>query len=201
MPVEERFGPTRRGGPVFRWLGEPLAIDLANTVMVIGAGGLNGDAVDLLAAPGDLERWLGREGERLAGFDIDVEADLSAVRGLRDALRSLLAAAVEGVDPPLPALELVNALSAASPVSPQLSVEAEGGYTLGARTEESVAGLLAAVARSAIQLLAETPAGKLRICRAPSCGMFYLGGRRWCCSACGNRARAARHYRPRRLNQ
>jgi hypothetical protein len=40
----ERFGPTRRGGPVFRWLGEPLAIDLANTVMVVREG----QTVDLL---------------------------------------------------------------------------------------------------------------------------------------------------------
>ena len=32
MGTVERFGPTRRGGPVFRWLGEPLAIDFANTV-------------------------------------------------------------------------------------------------------------------------------------------------------------------------
>ena len=27
------------------------------------------------------------------------------------------------------------------------------------------------------------------------CGMFFVGARRWCCAACGNRARAARHYR------
>lgn len=50
----ERFGPTRRGGPVFRWLGEPLAIDLANTVMVVREG----KTVDLLGSADELENWL-----------------------------------------------------------------------------------------------------------------------------------------------
>jgi GNAT superfamily N-acetyltransferase len=60
---------------------------------------------------------------------------------------------------------------------------------------DPLARLLGALARSAIAVLSEPPRERLQICRAPSCGMFFLGARRWCCAACGNRARAARHYR------
>ena len=199
MTVAERFGPTRRGGPVFRWLGEPLAIDLANTVMVVrepeSPEGGAGNVVDLLATPSDLRRWLAAEGGRLAGYEIDAERDLGAVRDLRDAVRALLLAAAEAKAPPAEAVGLVNEVSAASPVAPQL---ATSGARLSAQTsgrDRSLAGLLGAVARSAVELLSGPAAGTIRVCRAPSCGMFYLGGRRWCCSACGNRARAARHYR------
>jgi predicted RNA-binding Zn ribbon-like protein len=192
MPVEERFGPTRRGGPVFRWLGEPLAIDLANTVMVVREGG---EEVDLISTPAELERWLTVEGERLEGGG--AAAGLGAVRELRDAVRGLLTAAVEGEEPSRGDIERVNAASAAAPISPRLALA--GGRAVPA--EPVAAGgaplprLLGALARAAIELLADTPEGELRICRAPSCGMFYLGSRRWCCSACGNRGRAARHYR------
>lgn len=198
MPVAERFGPTRRGGPVFRWLGEPLAIDLANTVMVVRDD--NGDEVDLLSTPAELERWLAAEGERLHAYEAGA-ADLGAIRDLRDAVRGLLTAAAEGDEPPHGYLDRVNAASAAAPVAPRLALA--GGRAV--RAEPVRAGvaplpdLLGALARAAIELLADTPEGELRICRAPSCGMFYLGARRWCCSACGNRARAARHYRRHRV--
>jgi predicted RNA-binding Zn ribbon-like protein len=201
MSSTERFGPTRRGGPLFRWLGEPLAIDLANTVMVVPAGEQagaddGGQAVDLLATPEDLRRWLRAEGERLAWFEIDADADLRQVRELREAVRSLLGTAAGGHKAQAGALAAINAASAAAPVAPQLAAGPDGST----RIESAPGGggareLLGAVARSAIELVATTPEGGLRVCHAPSCGMYYLGARRWCCSACGNRARAARHYR------
>jgi hypothetical protein len=52
MSQVERLGPTRRGGPVFRCLGEPLAIDLANTIMVVREG----EQVHMLADENDLRR-------------------------------------------------------------------------------------------------------------------------------------------------
>lgn len=177
---------------MFRWLGEPLAIDLANTVMVVRDGG---EEVDLISTPAELERWLAAEGERLEGCGS--AAALGAVRELRDAVRGLLTATAEGVEASRGDIERVNAASAAAPIAPRLALV--GGRAV--PTEPVAAGgaplsrLLGALARAAIELLADTPEGELRICRAPSCGMFYLGSRRWCCSACGNRARAARHYR------
>jgi len=188
----QRFGPTRRGGPVFRWLGEPLAIDLANTVMVVREG----QTVDLLATPTDLHRWLQAEQARLGDCAFGVEHP-DEIRAMRDAVRALLAASADGTTSPSWALEYVNAASAAAPISPQLEAGSHGEL----RTQERVAEtdpfvqMLGTLARSAIMLLTTPGHEQLRVCQAPSCGMFFLGARRWCCAACGNRARAARHYR------
>jgi len=187
----ERFGPTRRGGPVFRWLGEPLAIDLANTVMVVREG----QAVDLLATPEELRRWLEAERARLGDCGFAV-AHLEEIGALRDAVRSLLAAAALRATPPPAALERVNAASGAAPMAPQLTAGRDGSLQISEATAgDPLAQLLGRLARSAIALLTGPERVRLQVCAAPSCGMFYLGSRRWCCAACGNRARAARHYR------
>src|SRR5437588_11350126 len=102
----ERFGPTRRGGPVFRWLGEPLAVDYANTVMVVREG----QAVDLIATPGDLHQWLRAEQGRLGDCAFAV-AHIEEIRALRDAVRSLLSASAQGAPPPPAPLAVVNAAS------------------------------------------------------------------------------------------
>lgn len=187
----ERFGPTRRGGPVFRWLGEPLAIDLANTVMVVREG----QAVDLLQGPEDLRRWLEAERGRLGECEFGV-AHIERIRALRDAVRSLLSASAQGATPPADALEAVNAASGGAPIAPQLEVGGDSQLQTVERTTdgEPLAQLLAKLARSAITLLAGPDRNRLHVCNAPSCGMLFLGARRWCCAACGNRARAARHY-------
>jgi predicted RNA-binding Zn ribbon-like protein len=42
----------------------------------------------------------------------------------------------------------------------------------------------------------ENPVG-LRACYAPGCVLYFVNShprREWCSTACGNRARAARHY-------
>jgi predicted RNA-binding Zn ribbon-like protein len=188
----ERFGPTRRGGPIFRWLGEPLAIDLANTVMVVREG----EAVDLLATPADLRRWLDAERPRLGNCRFAVR-HLDEIRALRDAVRTLLAASAEGAAPPRHAVEHVNATSATAPITPQLKAGSDGRLQRIERAHDAdpLAQLLGSLARSAIALLTGSERDRLQVCRAPSCGMLYLGRRRWCCAACGNRARAARHYR------
>ena len=185
----ERFGPTRRGGPVFRWLGEPLAIDLANTVMLVREG----EAVDLIADREGLERWLEGERDRLRGYSFPGRegADL---RALRDVVRRLFAAVARGERPDPDDVAAVNAASGAAPVSLQLDPSGDHAHELDA-PGDPVARLLGAVARSAIELLAGSERERLHLCDAPSCGMFFVGARRWCCTACGNRARVARHYR------
>jgi predicted RNA-binding Zn ribbon-like protein len=190
----ERFGPTRRGGPVFRWLGEPLAIDLANTVMVVR----DGESVDLLDSTEALGTWLELERPRLGdcGFALSRRAELLAAR---EDVRSLFTSRATGRPPERAAVERLNAASRGAPVAPQLQVTDDGELELVA--EEQIADmptLLGAIARSAIHLLDEHDRSPLHICGAPSCGMFFTGRRRWCCAACGNRARAARHYETRK---
>jgi predicted RNA-binding Zn ribbon-like protein len=189
-----RFGPTKRGGPMFRWLGEPLAIDLANTIMVVRTG----ESVELLDSIEALESWLEFERPRLGdcGFIRSHRTELLAAR---EDVRSLFAARATG-DPIKPgALEGLNVASRAAPAPPQLSVADDGELQVGAEEKvEDMPGFLGAVARSAMGLLADHDHDPLRICDAPSCGMFFVGRRRWCCAACGNRARVARHYKGRK---
>jgi|SRR5579859_4931687 len=57
--------------------------------------------------------------------------------------------------------------------------------------------LLAAIARSAAEIIAETATQRLRVCSNPSCGLLFYdtsrtGRRRWCSmSRCGNRHKVA----------
>jgi predicted RNA-binding Zn ribbon-like protein len=190
--TDERFGPTRRGGPVFRWLGERPAIDLANTVMVVREG----EEVDLLATERDLTRWLQAERNRLPGVR-PTQRTLEKLRGLRNAVRTLLVAVASGRDPSRSTLKRISAAAEAAPMSRRL--EARGTGALVARiiplTNDPLRQLVGALATDAIDLVTGTERERLQICQAPSCGMLFVGARRWCCRACGNRARVARHYR------
>lgn len=63
--------------------------------------------------------------------------------------------------------------------------------------ENGLDWLLAAIARSAAEIIAEGPSVRLRICSNPSCGLFFYDTsrtrrRRWCSmSRCGNRHKVA----------
>src|SRR5208282_4621354 len=63
--------------------------------------------------------------------------------------------------------------------------------------ESGLDWLLAAIARSAGELIAEGPSARLRVCSNPSCGLFFYDNsrtrrRRWCSmSRCGNRHKVA----------
>lgn len=64
-------------------------------------------------------------------------------------------------------------------------------------SESGLEWLLAAVARSAAEIIAEGPRARLRLCANPRCGLFFYDTsrthrRRWCSmSACGNRHKVA----------
>jgi predicted RNA-binding Zn ribbon-like protein len=63
--------------------------------------------------------------------------------------------------------------------------------------EETLDWLLAAIARSAAEILAEGRQARLHVCANPTCGLFFYdtsrtGRRRWCSMArCGNRHKVA----------
>lgn len=63
--------------------------------------------------------------------------------------------------------------------------------------EETLDWLLAAIARSAAEILAEGRHARLHVCANPACGLFFYdtsrtGRRRWCSMArCGNRHKVA----------
>ena len=189
--------------PVFPLLGEPLAIDLVNTVAAVGPGGA---VVDLIATPDGLRAWLDAQADRLGGDRASTDAllrELPSVHAEREALRMLFRAAMRGEAPDAEALALVNAASAAVPLYPVL--EWSAGSPPRALTRHRAAGPaarpLAVVARSGIDLLASERRHLLRACGGPGCVLLFLATnprRHWCSPAiCGNRARVARHYRRR----
>jgi predicted RNA-binding Zn ribbon-like protein len=63
--------------------------------------------------------------------------------------------------------------------------------------ESGLEWLLAAVARSAAEIVAEGAGARVRVCANPECGLFFYDGsrtkrRRWCSMAvCGNRHKVA----------
>lgn len=190
---------TGRGGPLFRWLGEPLALDLANTVLVVRPG----DARDLLATGEGLSRWLELERERLGDWRPSRPERLDLLE-LRGCVRRLLAASAQRSPLSGDDVGRLNELSAAAACFPRLGL-ASGVPKCTRLTTAASTGTeaLARIARSAIELLGGDDRARVRICAAPNCGMFFVAnrskpGQRWCCAACGNRARVASHYRRRR---
>lgn len=61
-----------------------------------------------------------------------------------------------------------------------------------------VARTLATITAEAVELFTGERHSRLRACYAPGCVLYFVKDhprREWCSAACGNRARAARHYR------
>ena len=177
------------------WLGAPLALDLANSLVKVRPGATR----DLLATDDDLDGWLHREAARLPRARREPDR-LDAFRTLRDALHRLFSAAAAGGRLPRAAIGTVNAASARSDGHLRLGVRGDTPVMEVAGADRALDHALSLIARSAIELLAGPDRERLRVCPAPSCGMFFLGrpDQEWCSTACGNRARAARHYARRR---
>jgi predicted RNA-binding Zn ribbon-like protein len=175
---------------------EPLAVELHNTIYAAG-----GIGVDAFADARQTAAWLAALGSRLPLADypegpLPSQDQLSA---LRTAIRSALAAAVEGRATDAAAIAAINAASTRAPWSPAIRQAGRNALAQisdlhGATRAEA---LLAALARAAIDLLTGPQRGDLRVCGAPGCVLMFLREnprREWCCNACGNRARQARHY-------
>ncbi|HEX2058818.1 MAG TPA: CGNR zinc finger domain-containing protein [Actinomycetota bacterium] len=173
------------------WLGQGPALDLADTVAIV-----DGAERDLIAAPGDYDRWARLEAAFLPEGSYRLLRGCRAeVLALRDTVRAVIGAIADGGSPPRRAVAELNRASRAAPAWFELDPEA---LTLQGRSSgRALDRLLAHYARSAIDLVAgHRP--NLRRCPAPSCGMFYVRTRaaqRWCSTQCGTRARVARHYR------
>ena len=180
----------------WEWIGiDAAAFDVANTVAISG-----GVAHDLLEPEGEYERWADAAAASPALDRAEaaaLEEGRSRVLELREQIRAVLCATAAGEPSPEAAVAALNAASRSSPQWPELSVDGE----VRARSDASpLDRLLATYARSAIEIAADGRA-QLRICGAPSCGMFYRPRRRqqrWCSEPCGTRARFARHYRAHR---
>lgn len=165
---------------------EGVALDLANTAS---------SGRDELATPLRLAAWLERERDLLPPADHDAAARLGRFLALRQAIRELIAARVAGVAPPGGAVDAVNEASASAPFFPVLARDWEGDQR--PVSSDATGAVLAAIARSTMELLAGGAGERVRECSARGCGRFFVAARadrRWCSVACGNRSRVARYY-------
>jgi predicted RNA-binding Zn ribbon-like protein len=167
------------------------ALDVSNTVAVE-----KGVEHDLLAPEGEYARWAEAAARSPHLAPDEAEAIMRAapsVLELREHIRAVLKAAAAGERLPKAAVASLN--KASRTVPEWTEIDADGNVERRAQGG-AVERLLADYARSAIAIAADGR-DKLRICGAPSCGMFYRPRRRqqrWCSEPCGNRARFARHY-------
>jgi predicted RNA-binding Zn ribbon-like protein len=170
--------------------GEPLAVDLANTVKYAVT-----PSRDLLAEPGRNGAFWGLESGRLP-IESAVPS-LESSQFLREAIRSLLDSQLAKTEAPRWALDRVNSVADSVRTTPRL-VPGDNAFhsELVWQTTDGDAAALAAVARSAIDLLAGGSAARLRQCASPTCSMLFVATNRkriWCTAdGCGNRQRVAR---------
>ena len=158
----------------FPLLGEPLAVDLANTTARV-----RGRDVDLIADDAGVAAWLGLH-------PVLGTVDGDELRALRDAIREVFRSTVDTRPASPAATASVN--DAAQRCQATLASTSDGPVV------EWSGGALAVLARSAIEVVA---GASLRGCANHDCVLFFAHGderRKFCdTKTCANRARQARH--------
>ncbi len=179
---------------------EPVAVRLMNTIWADRYG-----VHDALDTTGNLRAWLAATYPDQTAESAPRPADLQAFRALRDALRRV-AALVTDDDRPRAASAMtdlrqavaeVNRAATHAPAWPQLAYQNGHLRLTPTGRVTPVQRTLSSIAREGMALVAGDPPADLRACQAPGCVLYFVKDhprREWCSVACGNRARAARHY-------
>lgn len=130
-----------------------------------------------------------------------VDAVLLRILRLRESLRAIFTCIVDGKSFPASWVEPINEILRITEGHDEL-VSHKGAWSLQFVARESgLEWLLAALARSAAELLVEGPRAAIRRCANPSCRLFFYDDsrtrrRRWCSmSVCGNRHKVAAFLR------
>ncbi|MBB6552628.1 CGNR zinc finger domain-containing protein [Nonomuraea rubra] len=185
---------TGGGAPL---LGEPPPIELGNTSYAV-----RGRAREGLESAEHLAAWLRDVRPHLAVTLADADlhdvtdGDLHAARELRDVIRSLAAATMDGREPDPATVATLNHHASLTPRWRELRTAPEPGMTV-CSAGRPVAAALAWLAEEAVALFAGPLRHDLRACHGPGCVLYFVREsprREWCSPGCGNRARAARHY-------
>lgn len=184
---ERSVASARAGDGSFLFLSR-TGVDFALT------GGVSG--YESLFGVTDLQSWV------RAGFRLDVDVSDKAFADaltLRRALWQLFRASLDGQPLSAAAISVLNSAARSAPMTRQLDRSAEGWRW---QRPVSLAEVMSAVSRDAIELLAVDDRSRLRECAAHNCALIFFddsrsGRRRWCApQRCGDRARA-RDYRAR----
>jgi predicted RNA-binding Zn ribbon-like protein len=166
-----------------------LCLDFANTRYYRGLA----TPTETLNAPADLAVWA-------KAAKPPAPREFEAALTLRETIYRLFNAQAEGKAAAPRDLEALNQALARAPPRTTLK-RARNGYDWDVEAKSGTAlALLAPVLWSAGDLLTGPRLDRVRRCANPECGWLFLddsraGKRRWCSmSACGNRAKARRHY-------
>jgi predicted RNA-binding Zn ribbon-like protein len=181
---------------------EDLCLAFANTRYWRGSAAPTESLVDPAALFGWCERRAGvaRTLVRALARDADAAALMTQALALREAIYRLFAATA--LNQALPGGDLTR-LGAALAAAPAREALVRDGSVLAWRVKARpgrVEVLLAPVIWSAADLLTRASMRRIRCCGNPQCLWLFIdrsksGTRRWCdMGACGNRAKAARHY-------
>ena len=125
------------------------------------------------------------------------DALLSRAVRLRDALRKAFAAIIRHERISADGVEPVNEILRITEGHDELGFDGTNWKLEFIAREGGLEWLLAAVARSAAEIITEGPLARLRLCANPVCGLFFCDTsrtrrRRWCSMAvCGNRHKVA----------
>jgi predicted RNA-binding Zn ribbon-like protein len=181
---------------------EPTPVRLMNTIWALSAG-----VHDDLTTPAALHNWLVAVDHRYAADAIGKPRpdELADAKLLRDSLRRLAAfctddprpAAQSPVDSVDDALAAVNRVVTHLPHA-QLVIRDGRLHRDRIAPTSPTRAAMAELAHDSIDMLTGPDATKLRACQAPGCVLYFMRShprREWCSETCGNRARAARHYR------
>jgi predicted RNA-binding Zn ribbon-like protein len=178
-------GPLRDG---------PLSLELHNTRYADA-----GELVEGLPDDRAAQAWLDAIGARLPVGGRAGAPTAAELVELRDAIREAFLTAIGGGRPSRAGVTAINAASLRAPRAPvarwHLDAAPTQALEYGDATRADV--VLSVLAADAIDVLTGPLRSELRACGAPGCVLLFLRGqprREWCCGACGNRARQARHY-------
>ena len=184
-----------------------LALDFANTRYWRGSP----EPTERLHSVSDLLDWCAQTGgipaRAIEPLRKSLVADATAAativaeaRALRETVYGIFRMVAEGKKPREDELRALNRALATTPPRRELRKKQSGfGWAL-SEDEGALSRLLAPVLWSASDLLASERVARVRRCANDACLWLFLddsksGNRRWCSmSACGNRAKAHRHY-------
>ncbi|WP_245849115.1 CGNR zinc finger domain-containing protein [Lentzea kentuckyensis] len=169
---------------------EPRPVLLMNTIWASRS-----QVHDDLTTVGGLREFLGVPAD---------QDDLGAFRALRQALRDLAGVLTEDTRAVAQNRDLERAVAEVNRAArsarhwPQLTVR-DGELLRHNESEGSLADReRASIAAEAVELFTGEDRVLLRACYAPGCVLYFVKDhprREWCSPSCGNRVRAARHYR------
>lgn len=183
-------------------IGGRLAVDFANLGRVFSGGVprlLTWTALVTFLEAADVVS--AERGAKLLSIpQTDAEAAeglLSVARRLQNALRSGFAALVAENRVPRDSVDCINDILKITEGHDELVLDGGECRLEFVAREDSLEWLLAAIARSAAEILAAGRSARLRSCANPACGLFFCDvsrthKRRWCSMAtCGNRHKVA----------